>query len=918
MTTTEAREHASVPEAVLAAWEMDSLLIDGRAVHIRPVRPPDGPSVQRFYGSLSKESLRLRFFGSVSEISPRELERTVNVDYAGRMALVAFVRGEMVGIARYDVTDDSSIAEVAFVVADEFQGHGVGTLLLESLTAYARERGITQFVAETLPENAPMIGVFEDAGLREASRFRDGAIWVRLDLAPTPEYLQRREQRERVAAAASVANFLRPRTIAVIGAGRTPGGIGHQVLRALLAGDFAGTVYPVNPRASSICGVHAYPNIKDVPESVDVAVICVPATAVTAVARECAEAKVRSLVIITAGFAETGADGASAEAELLSIARGAGMRIVGPNCLGVCSTDPEIRANATFSPVPPSAGRLGLFSQSGAVGVVLLEEAARVGLGISSFVSVGNKLDVSGNDCMCFWEDDPGTDVIALYLESFGNPRKFLRIARRVGKKKPIVALKAGRTVAGARGARSHTAAAATPAVASDALLSAAGVVAVSHLDELLDTVAVFTSGILPKGRRVALVGNSGGPLILAADACSSAGLEVPELRESTQKTLREFVSTAAALHNPVDVTADGGAPTLAKTLRIVLDDDDIDAVLAVVTPLAAAPRDEVLDTLGSVASGTSKPVVACVFGESSARDVVSAREHNVIVIPTPERAASALEKAAQYASWRAAPAPVGAEPEGIEIAAAHAVVERALIEHPEGGWLDANDAARLLEAFGLAVIETVGASCLEDAVAAAERLGFPVALKAAGGAIVHKTEAGAVALGLEDRDAVARAYSGMATHLSGELQGVVVQSMAGQGIEVIVGLTVDEAFGPLLMFGLGGVATDLLGDHAFAVPPLQAGDAPRLIESIHASPLFHGYRGTQPVDVEALYDAIERVGAISELVPEVVELDLNPITVSPERAVALDWKVKVAPRPTGPDPYMRVLSRRAAMKVSV
>ncbi len=917
MTTTDTHVAGRVPESVLAAWEMDSLLIDGRSVHIRPVRPSDGPGVQNLHRSLSRESSYLRFFGAVAELSERDLERTVNLDYVARMAFVAFVREEMVGLARYDLTEEDSVAEVAFVVADVFQGQGVGTLLLESLAAYARERGITHFVAETLPENSMMLAVFADAGLNEVSRLVEGTVRVRLDLEPTADYLASREQRERVAAAASVESFLRPRTIAVIGAGRTPGGIGHQILRALLAGDFTGTVFPVNPHATSICGVHAYPKIGDVPTAVDVAVICVPEPAVLDIARECAAAKVRSLVIITSGFAETGTDGASAEAELLSIARSAGMRVVGPNCLGVSSTDPEIRANATFSPEPPTPGRLGLFSQSGAVGVVLLEEAARLGLGISSFVSVGNKLDVSGNDCMCFWEDDPGTDVIALYLESVGNPRKFLRIARRVGRRKPIVALKAGRTVAGARGARSHTAAAATPALASDALLSAAGVVAVSHLDELLDMVSVFTPGVLPKGRRIALVGNSGGPLILAADACSSAGLEVSELAQPTQEALRSIVSPAAAVQNPVDVTADGGSAILAATLSVLLEDDDVDAVLAVVTPLAQAPRGEVLDALCGVASGAHKPVIACVFGESTADDVVRARLQNVVVLSSPERAASAIEKAARYATWLAAAEPVGAKPEGVQLALAHSIVERALIEAPAGGWLDAGDAARLLKAFGLEVIETVQAASLEEAVAAADKIGFPVALKAAGGAIVHKTEAGAVVLGLEAPDAVADAYTDMATRLGDALDGVVVQKMAYPGIEAIVGLTVDAAFGPLLMFGLGGVATDLLGDHAFAVPPLKVGDAQQLIDSIHGAPLFHGYRGAEPVDVDALRDAIERVGAIAELVPEVIELDLNPITVSAGGAVALDWKVRFAPRPTGPDPYMRVLRRRAAPVVT-
>ena len=405
--------------------------------------------------------------------------------------------------------------------------------------------------------------------------------------------------------------------------------------------------------------------------------------------------------------------------------------------------------------------------------------------------------------------------------------------------------------------------------------------------------------------------------MILATDACSSAGLEVSELAQPTQEALRSIVSPAAAVQNPVDVTADGGSAILAATLSVLLEDDDVDAVLAVVTPLAQAPRGEVLDALCGVASGAHKPVIACVFGESTADDVVRARLQNVVVLSSPERAASAIEKAARYATWLAAAEPVGAKPEGVQLALAHSIVERALIEAPAGGWLDAGDAARLLKAFGLEVIETVQAASLEEAVAAADKIGFPVALKAAGGAIVHKTEAGAVVLGLEAPDAVADAYTDMATRLGDALDGVVVQKMAYPGIEAIVGLTVDAAFGPLLMFGLGGVATDLLGDHAFAVPPLKVGDAQQLIDSIHGAPLFHGYRGAEPVDVDALRDAIEHVGAIAELVPEVIELDLNPITVSAGGAVALDWKVRFAPRPTGPDPYMRVLRRRAAPVVT-
>jgi acyl-CoA synthetase (NDP forming)/GNAT superfamily N-acetyltransferase len=905
------------PNGYPAAWEVDSLLVDGRGVHLRPILPDDAERLERFHRGLSTESAQVRLFGSAANPTAVDFERLAHADYVDTMALIALVGDRLVGVARYFRLERSEDADVSFVVADEFQGHGVGTLLLEILAGYATEKGIGQFLADTLPENSEMLDVFEDAGMSEASRLVEGVVRVRLDLTPTASYLARREERERVATAASVASFLRPSSIAVIGAGRHPGGIGHEIVRSLLAGDFAGIVYPVNPHARSICGVRAYASVGELPPPVDLGVVAVPPSAVLQVVEESAAAGLRSLVIITSGFGETGHDGASLENELLDVARHAGMRIVGPNCLGVSSTDPDVRCNATFSPVAPVRGRVGLFTQSGAVGIVLLEECSRAGIGVSNFVSVGNKIDVSGNDLLCFWEDDPATEVIALYLESFGNPRKFLRTARRVARKQPIVALKAGRTVAGVRGARSHTAAAATPAVASDALLSAAGVIAVEGLDELLDVVALVGAAPLPRGPRVALVGNSGGPLILAADACTKAGLVVPEFSKTTQRALREVLNPASAVANPVDTTAGGGEADLVSGLRVALGAEDVDAAIAVVTPLISLSREQTLDAIDRVARESDKPIIACIFGEPIPAEIDRLSSSRFTVVPSPDRAAAAMERASTYAEWRSRPASPPADPAGVDVVAARGIVTEFLSDNPAGGWLDVGRMGGVLKAFGIACAEMVTARSLEQALAAARQVGYPVALKAEGATILHKTEVGGVALGLGSEEELAAAYRTMADRLGRQLEAVAVQRMIAAGVETIVGLSVDPDFGPLLMFGLGGIVTELLGDHEFAVPPLSEDDSARLVAAIRGAPLLYGYRGSEPVAIDQLRDVLNRVSCIAEKLPEVVELDLNPVIATPREAIAVDFRLRVAPQPPGRDAYMRILRRRPVQPVA-
>ena len=593
-------------------WEFDGLLRNGEAVVVRPIQPGDAPALVGLRAKVPPGTHQHELLAN-PDLSLAEAARFSEVDYDARMAFVAVVSDELVGLASYDRPDTRvPAAEASFIVAGARQGHGVTTLLFESLAEYARTMGILRFTAEVRAQNAALLELFAATGLHCTRHDGPATVRVEIDLRPTAAYRASCDQREAMAEVASIAAILRPGSVAVVGAGRHPGNVGHQVVQSLLAGDFSGTVYPVNPSARAVSGVPAFPALLSVPEPVDLAVVAVPAPAVPGVIDEAASMGVRAVTIITAGFGETGRSGAAVETEMLSTARRHGMRIVGPNCLGVINTDPGIRMSATFAPVDPLPGRLALVSQSGAVGVLLCEQTRAAGLGLSAFVSVGNKLDVSPNDLLCFFEHDDRTSVIALYLESLGNPRKFARIARRVGATKPIVALKAGRTSAGARGARSHTAAAATPEVTVAALLQSAGVIKVDRLEELLDVSAILLAAPLPAGRRVALVGNSGGPLILAADACEGGELTVPELPEATQRALAEVLVPEAATANPVDLTADGTAEMLQKALEIVVRDDAIDAVIVIVVEAPAISAAASRETVAHIARDAAKPVIIC------------------------------------------------------------------------------------------------------------------------------------------------------------------------------------------------------------------------------------------------------------------------------------------------------------------
>ncbi len=900
-------DHGIAPATSVADWEGDVVLADGATVHMRAMVPADEPLLARMYDALSADSVYYRFFSPVPRATATALEMNRLGD-AGHVTRVALLGDDIVAAARYDLVS-AGVAEVAFVVADEHQGRGVGTLLLEHLAVIARAQGIHTFTADTLPNNAKMLGMFAAAGWARDCRFDGGTVRTRFSIEPSAESTAAIAGREHVAEAASMARLLAPRSVAVIGESREPGKIGYAVMQNLLRQGFRGVVYPVNPTASSIAGVPAYASVLDIPEPVDLAVVVRPAAEVLGVVGECARKKVHAIVILSSGFAEMGEDGLALQRSIVTKARANGMRVVGPNCLGVANTDPAVRLNATFAPTAPVEGNVAFLSQSGGLGIELLSQAAARGIGISEFVSVGNKGDVSGNDLLQYWEDDPRTRVILLYLESFGNPRKFARIARRVSRRKPIVAVKSGRTAAGSRAASSHTAALASSDVAVDALFRQAGVLRVDTLEELLDTAQLLATQPVPRGSRVVIVGNVGGPGILAADACEGAGLDVVELSSATETEVRALVTPGVTVRNPIDLGAAATPEMFARGLDAVLRDDAVDAVIVIYASPVVTDAGAVARAVADAATGADggKPVVACFLGRLDVADELRGDGSSRSTIPTfafPEAAARALGRAAGIAAWRDRPVGTVATLEQLGIEPADVDKTRELIGDRLAGtepgrddlWLDEADTGAMLRAFGIPTIESRRVHDADAAATAARDLGWPVVLKVGSAKVVHKTDVGGVALGLADPDAVRRAFDEMHARFGDGMGGAVVQRMAPPGLEVIVGVTQDPLFGPLLLFGLGGVTAELLADRALRILPVTDEDAHELVRSLRTSPLLFGYRGSPALDVDALEQLIVRVARLAADVPEVTEMDLNPIIVHEKGVVAVDAKVRCAP----------------------
>ena len=894
----------------LSRWECDVVLSDGGTVHLRPIRSSDANAVLGLYSRLSEESLYLRFFSPVPAPTARQLEALTSLDYERRFALGAELGDELVAIGRFDRLADETSAEVAFTVQDDQQGRGLGTVLLENLAGVARELGIRRFVASTLPNNVQMLRVFADAGFEGERHLDSGTMEVSFPIAPTADSIEAQRAREHVAESQSIARLLAPGSVAVVGASQRTGTIGHGVLRNLLAGEFTGPVYPINPTATAVAGVRAYPTIREVPDHVDLAVLVVPAEHVLGVVRDCVAKHVHGLVVISAGFAEMGTAAAGTEREIVRLARRNGMRMIGPNCMGVLNTSPSIRLNATFAPFTPPAGRVGFASQSGGLGIEILARARQVGLGISTFVSMGNKADVSGNDLIQYWDEDPDTDVILLYLESFGNPQKFARLARRVARRKPIIAVKSGRTAAGARGTSSHTAALAVPDVAVDALFRQAGVIRVDTLEQLFEVATVVLHQPLPPGRRVAIITNGGGPGILAADACLAAGLEVPELAEQTQQTLRSFASPDAGVSNPVDLVASAAAEQFERALRTLLDDDGIDACIVVFVAPMVTRAEDVGRAVVRGAAGATKPVVSCFLGRNGTLELLAGDEPSS-PIPSfafPEAAVSALGRAADLADWRRRPEGRVPELDGMDVDAARRLVADALGRRPQGVWLDPSEAHDLLASVGVRVAPTTSVDDADAAVRAAEELGGPVVLKAGSGAIVHKSDVGAVRVGLRTSEEVRAAFDTMLARLGPDMGGGVVQPMLPSGVEMVVGITRDRSFGSLVLFGMGGFQAQLVRDTALRILPLTDVDAREMIRALRSSPILFGYRNTPPLAVDTLEDLLLRVGGLADAIPEIAELDCNPVIVSTSDAVAVDVKVRLSAPEPGPPPGVRRL----------
>jgi acyl-CoA synthetase (NDP forming)/RimJ/RimL family protein N-acetyltransferase len=859
-------------------WESEVVLSDGGTMAVRPIRPDDAERIVAFHERQSPESIYFRFFSPRPRLSERDLERFTRVDYVDRMAFVGLIGDELVGVARYDRHRARSDAEVAFFIDDAHHGRGMATVLLEYLAAAAREAGISGFTASVLPQNRKMLGVFTQAGFTASSRFEEGVIEVTLDIEPTPEALAAIEERAGTAEARSVERLLRPTSIAVVGASRAPGTIGHQVFHQLVSRGFQGPVYPINQEADFVASVRSWRSVLDVPGELDLAIICVPADQVLRVAEECAFKRVQGLVVLSAGFADRDEAGEAAEVELVTYARRHGMRLIGPNALGVINTDPAIAMHATFVPVEPVAGRVGLVAQSGVIGAAIIDSARKLGLGISSFVAVGNKSDVSSNDLLRYWQDDPGTDVVMCYLESFGNPSKFTRTARTLSQHKPVIAVKVGGSV----GDHWEEPEGWPPDATAAALLEQTGIIRVDNLTQMLFTANVLNCQPLPAGNRVAVLTNSWGPAWLAVDALKAAGLQPGE---------------------PVDLSNEVEPEHFTAALTEIYRRGDVDAVLVIYAPALRGHYQRVGAALREAAKGPDAvTTVACMLGDHR-RGLLSDDDVSIPEFPFPEEAALAMGRVARYAAWRSQP--VG---HLLELPAEGRRDARAMVGEwltDERIWLDPLQSERLLRCAGLEPAPQALVETADDAVEAARRLGFPVALKASGLERLSKTEAGGVSLDVHGDDEVRHAYERMATLLGAAMHPAIVQVMVPEGVECRVGIYRHHVLGDVLTLGPGGAAAERVAQESLQILPLTDADAARLIDgSVLASLVAE----QGPAARAALVHLLCQLAALADAVPEIVAVRLNPVLVVDGSAAITDARIALAPYVVDPRPRVRRL----------
>ncbi|PJN13123.1 acyl-CoA synthetase [Streptomyces sp. CB01635] len=926
-----------------AHWEADVVLRDGGTARIRPITIDDAERLTSYYEQVSDESKYYRFFAPYPRLSAKDVRRFTHHDYVDRVGLAATVGGEFIATVRYDRINAQGMpasapadeAEVAFLVQDAHQGRGVASALLEHIAAVARERGIRRFAAEVLPANTKMIKVFTDAGYTQKRHFEDGVVRLEFDLEPTEASLAVQRAREQRAEARSVHRLLAPGSVAVIGAGRTPGGVGRSVLDNLRDAGFTGRLHAVNKAfpddLSDLDGVPAHRSVHDIDadEPVDLAVVAVPAEQVPDVVAECGERGVQGIVVVSAGYAESGSEGRARQRELVRQARSYGMRLIGPNAFGVINTSPEVRLNASLAPEMPRAGRMGLFAQSGAIGIALLARLQRRGggvtgvTGVSTFVSAGNRADVSGNDVLQYWYDDPDTDVALMYLESIGNPRKFTRLARRTAAAKPLVVVQGARH-SGIAPLGHAVRATRLPYATVSALLRQAGVIRVETITELVDTGLLLARQPLPPGPRVAILGNSESLGLLTYDVCLAEGLRPKP---------------------PRDLTTAASAEDFHAALTEALADDKCDAVVVTAMPAVGESTAEdaaLAEALSSAAAGTpTKPVLVVHVELGGLAEALSAATSTgpralaktpggppagrpptdepaptpalIPAYPAAERAVHALAEAVKYAQWRRDAAEPGKVPEydGIDETGAAELITALLSkdDDPRGAELAPEDARALLARYGIDVRQTLPAPGPDEAAAAARTLGYPVALKTTAPHLRHRADLGGVRLDLANEEELRRAYEELSETLGKpEELRPVVQAMAPRGVDTVVRAVIDPAAGAVLSFGLAGAASELLGDTAHRLIPVTDRDAQSIVRGIKTAPLLFGWRGSAPVDTAALEEVLQRVSRLVDDHPEVVAVSLEPVVVAQRGLSVLGASIRLAPPPVRDDLGPRTL----------
>lgn len=865
-----------------AHWEADVVLRDGRTAHMRPILPEDAEGLVEFYAEVSDQSKYFRFFAPMPQLSDKDVRRFTQVDHHARVAFVLTVAEKILGLASYELIEPGE-AEVAFLVQDAHQGRGIGQLLLEHLAQAARERGVHRFVAEVLPENQRMLQVFHEAGYQVAGGWDEGTMHLEFNIDPTDTSVGVMAAREHRAEAASIDAFLSAKSVAVIGASRRSDTIGAALVRNLVLGDYAGRVYVVNPAADAVAGMPSYARVGDIPGEVEIAVVAVPAEAVQEVVLDCAAKGVHGLIVISSGFAETGEEGRQRQRRLVGLARSYGLRLIGPNALGVINTAADISLNASLSPVMPPRGRAGFFCQSGALGSAILEKVRGRGLGLSTFVSAGNRADVSGNDLLQYWEEDQSTEVVLLYLESIGNPRKFSRIARRVSRSKPVIAVRSGRTTQGVpmgHAVRSIEA----PQAAVDAMFRQAGVIQVDTLDEMFDVAQLLAHQPLPAGSHVAVVGNSDALGLLAADAAAASGLTVTR---------------------SIALGAEATAEDFEDALDAVIDDSEVDGIVAIYIPPLNEGGAEVANALAAVAEQSDKPMVSSFLGREGVPELLrvpdlagnTAGRGSVPSYPAVEQAVRALARVVEYAAWLDRQ-PVD-EPllTGLDVDGATRMLVELLIESPDGRDLTYEECQQLLGHYGVDLWDRIPVTTADEAVAAAETLGWDVVLKATAEPLRQRPDLAHVWRNIEDADEMRHAYS----QLSGIITSVsdaayVVQKTAPPGVPVRIDGLEDPLFGPAVSFSISGAITELVGDKAYLIPPITGMDAAEAVRSIKAAPLLFGHRGSDPVDVAAVEDLFQRVSHLKNDLQQVASLDLSLVHATADGVKVLDAAIRVEP----------------------